>query len=635
MLAWAAPQPSQHMSTISDIKERLDIVSVVSEYVQLTKAGKNYKGLCPFHSEKHGSFFVFPDRQSWHCFGACGTGGDAFSFVMKKENVDFKEALSLLAARAGVTLEREPAPSTERSEEKERLLSAVEVAAEFYRTLLLTSDAGSGARDYVARRRIPLESEAGSAFRVGYSPSGWTTLKELLLGRGYTEQELVDTGLLVQREDGGTYDRFRDRLMFPVFEPSGKVIGFGARALGDLEPKYLNSPQSRIFDKSQVLYGIHRARSAARRKDRIILVEGYTDVLQAHEHGWDNVVAPMGTSLTEHHASALSRITKNIYLALDGDAAGQAAAMKTIRETTGRFRDAFGQRQVEEYGPRGKQTSRSVLDADIRIIILPAGRDPDEILAESPDEWAQLVDHAVPYVDFYVDTLLQSEDTSTARGKRSVIAACEPIISELEDSMDRSRFYSRLGRALKIPERELMAELARIDNRPLRGKNVAGKGPREPRGRPGSSSIEDYCHCLLLTHPTLRERAANLEREHFETTENRQLFEAWQQDDDADKLRSSLDAPLVEHLDFLLSKPFPPGVPNDEETQQRALDECILRLHERQAKRHQFLMEITLERERQEQGLDAELATLDQRGLASNERLQQIFLQRDRRTRDK
>jgi len=623
------------MSTISDIKERVDIVSVVSEYVQLTKAGKNYRGLCPFHSEKHGSFFVFPDRQTWHCFGACGTGGDAFSFVMKKENVEFKEALRLLAERAGVTLEQIPAPTTERDEEKERLLSAIDIAAEFYRSLLLTSPSAAAARDYVARRKIPLEGEVGEAFRVGYSPAGWTTLRDLLLGRGYTERELVDAGLLVQKEDGGTYDRFRDRLMFTVCDAGGRVVGFGARALGDLEPKYLNSPQSRIFDKGRLLYGIHRARTSARRQDRIILVEGYTDVLQAHQHGWDNVVAPMGTSLTEHHASLLSRITKNIYLALDGDEAGQAAAMKTIRETTGRFRNAFGQRTVAELGPKGKQTFRSVLDADIRIIVLPAGRDPDEIISETPDAWARLVDAAVPYVDFYVDTLTKSTDTSTARGKRELLAACEPVIAELEDTMDRSRFYSRLSRALKIPERDLLAEMGRIDRRASQVKMEPAASASKPQRRPGPLAIEEYCLSLLLTTPNLRDRAGTLECEHFESTENRQLYEAWQKDGDADRLRSSLDDPLAEHLDFLLSKPFPPGIPCDEETQKRALDECILRLQERQAKRHQFMMETTLERERLEQGLDAELATLDDAGVTSNERLHQIFLQRDHKGRDR
>ncbi len=623
------------MSTVSDVKERIDIVSVVSDYVQLTKAGKNYKGLCPFHSEKHGSFFVFPDRQSWHCFGACGTGGDAFEFVMRKENVDFHGALQLLAARAGIVLEPPSERAKERDEQKERLLSAVDTAAHYYHDLLLTSSAAAGARAYAVRRSLPIDGDGGNTFLLGYSPAGWTTLKELLLSRGFLEQELIDAGLLIQREDGGTYDRFRERLMFPILDEAGKVIGFGARALGDLEPKYLNSPQSRIFDKSRVLYGIHEARTSARRQDRIILVEGYTDVIQAHLHGWDNVVAPMGTSLTEHHAAALSRITKNIYLALDGDAAGRAAAMKTIRETTGRFREAFGQRSVVELGPKGKQSQRSVLDADIRIIMLPDGRDPDELIIGAPEMWKELVGNAVPYVDFYVDTLVKSIDTSTARGKRELIAACEPVISELEDAMDRARFYSRLSHALKLPERDLMAELRRVERStpPTR----AGNPPStvKPPARAPSRTVEEYCLCLLLTNPALRAQAARLECLHFDSTENRQLYDAWQKDGDMDHVRASLDVTLVEHLDFLLSKPFPPGIPSDEETQKRALDECILRLQERQAKRHQFMMETTLEQQRQEQGLEAELATLDQTGVTSNEALQQIFLQRDRRAREK
>lgn len=623
------------MSTISDIKERIDIVSLVSEYLPLTRTGKNYRGLCPFHSEKHGSFFVFPDRQTWQCFGACGTGGDVFSFIMKKENVDFKEAMRLLAARAGLTIERPSPVNIERDQELERLSSAVNIAVEFYRGLLLNSPLSVSARQYVDERHIPLTSEVGEAFRVGYSPPGWTTLKDMLGDRGYTEQELKDSGLLVEREDGTTYDRFRDRLMFPIFDRDGKAIGFGARALGDFQPKYLNSPQSKIFDKSRVLYGIHRARVAGRRQDRIILVEGYTDVLQAHERGWDCVVAPMGTSLTEHHAGLLSRITRNIYLALDGDEAGQAAAMKTIRETTGRLRDAFGQRIITDLGPGGKETFRSILDANIRIIMLPAGRDPDEILLEAPQEWNELVDQALPHVDFYVDTLARTADTSTARGKRELFAACMPVISELEDSMDSSRFYFRLSRALRIPERELEAELGRLMRQARRQRTTAPSGSQKPRRQPGGAAMEEYCLCLLLSAPELRNHAQSLEAGHFESTENRELFEAWRENPDTESLRLSLDDPLAEHLDFLLSTPFPPGIPCDEETQKRALDECILRMQEREAKRHQFMMQTTLERQRQEQGIEAELAALNQEGMASNERLHQLFLQRDPRRRQR
>lgn len=623
------------MSTISEVKERTDIVALVSEHVQLSKAGKNYKGLCPFHSEKHGSFFVFPDRQTWHCFGACGTGGDVFSFVMKRENVDFKGALQMLADRAGVALDSSTSSASHADDENERLFAALETAAEYYRSLLRDADSAAGARDYVARRKISPEGGTADAFRLGYSPAGWTVLKDLLLSRGYSEQELLDAGLLIQRENGGTYDRFRDRLMFPIFDASGRVIGFGARALGDLQPKYLNSPQSRVFDKSHVLYGIHRAKSAARRADRIILVEGYTDVIQAHQNGWDNVVAPMGTSLTEHHARLISRVTRNIYLALDPDEAGVAAAMKTIRETAGRLSTAFGQRTVTEFGPKGKQSFRSILDADIRIIVLPPGEDPDEILSRSPESWAQFVSSAVPYVDFYVDTLVRTTDTSSARGKRELLATCEPIIAELEDWMDRSRFYSRLSRALEIPERELMAEIASIESKRARSTGTLATDKASPAKRRTVNATEEYCLCLLLSKPELREHAEGLEADLFETTENRQIYEKWCSDTDLDVVRESLDAPLAEHLDFLLARSFPPGVPSDNETQQRALNECILRLQERQTKRQQFLIETTLQRERQEQGVDAELATLEKTGIASNTRLHEIFLRKNRRGREK
>ncbi|MBN1857328.1 MAG: DNA primase, partial [Dehalococcoidia bacterium] len=561
------------MSTISDIKERIDIVALLSEYVQLSKAGKNFKGLCPFHSEKHASFFVFPDRQTWRCFGSCGEGGDIFSFIMKKENLEFKEALELLAARAGVQVEKTRPADAPHDEARERLLSAVGAAAEHFRSLLLDSDAAKKARDYFGKRNIDIQGETASAFKLGYSPAGWNDLQDLLFSRGYTEQELLDAGLLVEREGGGTYDRFRDRLMFPIFDHAGKVIGFGARAIGDIQPKYINSPQSRIFDKGNVLYGIHIARTAARRAERIILVEGYTDVLQAHQHGWENVVAPMGTSLTEGQASALSRITRNIYLALDADAAGQNAAMKTIRETTGRFRGAFGQKTIAEMGPKGKAAFRTVLDADIRVIVMPTGSDPDETIAANPEQWTQLVDHAIPYVDFYVDTLVRSADTASARGKRELISQCEPIIAELEDAMERSRFYTQLSRALQIPEREVMAELSR--NRPLPGTTTIRQRLREERTarkKTRGDAKEEYCLSLLLTNPRLRQFATGLSAEHFEATENRHLFEAWNTSTDGDDIRSQLDASLAEHLDYLLSEPFPPGIPKDEETQRLALD---------------------------------------------------------------
>jgi DNA primase len=284
------------MSVITEVKQRLDIVELVSEYVTLQKAGRNFKALCPFHSEKHPSFFVFPAQQSWHCFGACGTGGDIFSFIMKKEGIDFGQALRLLAQRGGITLGPLEAPGKAVDEKKERLFQINEAATEYYHHLLSSTKAGEAARSYLARRKVMPETI--KEFRLGFSPDAWETIKDYLLGKGYTEKELVEAGLIIEKEEGGSYDRFRNRLVFPICDIQGRVTGFGARVLDDSLPKYINSSQTSIFDKSSSLYGVDRAKSAIRKENLAIIVEGYTDVLTAHQHSWQNVVGSMGTSLT-------------------------------------------------------------------------------------------------------------------------------------------------------------------------------------------------------------------------------------------------------------------------------------------------------------------------------------------------
>jgi DNA primase len=616
------------MSTISDVKERIDIVALVSEHVQLTRAGRNYRGLCPFHSEKHGSFFVFPERQTWRCFGACGTGGDIFSFVMKRENVDFPEALAMLAERAGVKLEKRQPRDDAEEQARERLLGAVDLAVQFYHGLLTSSEAGTAAREYIASRNI--SAETVESYRLGYSSTAWRAFKDHALSRGFQEHELVAAGLLIPREDGSTFDRFRGRIMFPILDSKGRAIGFGARALGDAQPKYMNSPQGVLFDKSGSLYGIHRAATAARRQDRIIIVEGYVDVLQAHQHGWENVVAPMGTSLTERHAREIARLTKNVYLALDADEAGVASAMKTIRETTGRFREAFGRRTVADVPSRDGLTSRTVLDADIKVLVLPAGKDPDEVIAANPDEWGRLVEEAKPYVDFYVETLLRSADPGSARGKRELIARCEPLIEEIGDSIEQARFYSLLSHSLGIPERGLQAELLTLRKQRLQSETAAA--PVAPRRRriPGAAT-EEYCLCLLLRNPALAGAESGLTADMFDSTENAELYLALAGASEVDSVRERLDASLNEHLDYLLTVPFPPGIPDDEQTQQLAFNDCVLHLQERLAKREQFMLETTLSRERTEDGIEAELAALERAGVESGRQLHDIFTRRSRK----
>jgi len=370
------------MSTIDEIKERLDIVDVVSAYVTLQKSGRNFKALCPFHTEKTPSFFVFPERQTWHCFGSCGTGGDIFSFMIKKEGLDFGEALKLLADRAGVKLASKQKGQA-RDDEWERLYSVNEAAAQYYHSLLLDDKQAEFARKYLGQRGI--SSETIESFELGYSPNSWDALYQHVTSKGYKSADLVNAGLGASKENGTVHDQFRNRLMIPIKNEAGKVAGFGARTLDGSNPKYLNSPQTAIFDKGGLLYGLDRAKEAIREQNLAIIVEGYMDVLTAHQHGFTNVVAPMGTSLTDRQMNVLKKLTRNISLALDADAAGEQATLRGLAVA----RQTFSERR--DYRERGWLEGDSRLQGNLKIILIPQGKDPDDVIRENPDEWTRLV----------------------------------------------------------------------------------------------------------------------------------------------------------------------------------------------------------------------------------------------------
>ena len=363
------------MSTVDEVKQKLDIVEVIGQYVKLTKAGRNFKAVCPFHNEKTASFYVFPERQSWHCFGACSTGGDVFTFVMKKEGLDFGETLRLLADKVGVSLPShiEPGP---RKDEKEKLFQANEAAAQYYHNLLVNSPAGEKAKNYLLGRGLTVKTI--NDFQLGVSPNAWEMLMMYLLEKGFSESELLDAGLILKTEEGKTHDRFHNRLMFPIRDNRGRTTGFSGRVLDDSLPKYMNSPQTAIFDKSGTIYGIDMAGSAIRSKDMAVIVEGYMDVIVAHQYGFNNVVASMGTAITEKHIAILKKLTKNIALALDPDAAGEEAMLRCV-----------------EY--------ENSLNNEIKVIILPSGKDPDEVIKEDSKLWQAAVEKAVPVIDYTID----------------------------------------------------------------------------------------------------------------------------------------------------------------------------------------------------------------------------------------
>jgi DNA primase len=593
------------MSVITEVKQRLDIVEFVSEYVTLQKAGRNFKGLCPFHSEKHPSFFVFPEQQSWHCFGACGTGGDIFSFIMKKEGIDFGEALRLLAQRGGITLSPLEAPNKAEDEKKERLFQINEAAVEYYHHLLLSAKAGEAARNYLARRKVMPETI--KEFRLGFSPDAWETLKNYLLGKGYTEKELLEAGLIIEKEEGGSYDRFRNRLMYPICDIQGRVTGFGARVLDDSLPKYINSPQTPVFDKSSSLYGIDKAKSAIRKKNLVIIVEGYMDVLTAHQHSWPNVVGSMGTSLTEKQVEGIKRLTSNITLALDADIAGEEATL------------------------RGKAIlAYSGIEAN--VISLPPGKDPDEVIGKEPVLWQKLVEQAMPIMDFAFQSVIGKVDINKARDKSLAMQKLLPSIHEIKDPTQKFHYVDKLARALKM-ERSAV-EVASQKLKTAKERPQLNKPTEQSRiaRQFVSSHIEERCLALLLQYPELRALAGEVSPEHFESTENREVFVKWQHSSDIPDLENKLDTSLLEHLHYLVDKnfPFPPAIRESERTRHRDLAQCILRLREKLSRKLETEKEATLEIEREKGGISSELSKLEEQGISSGQQLQEIFVKKEK-----
>lgn len=431
------------MSVTDEIKARIDIVSYVQRYVpSLKKSGRNYKACCPFHNEKTPSFIVNPERGSWHCFGACAEGGDIFTFAQKVNGWDFKEALRELAGQAGVQLRAQTPQQKEEDEKLERLRGMLATAADYYHGRLQEADA-QPVRDYIDVER-GLRAETVERFQLGYAPPGWDFMLNALRGLGYRAEEIIEGGLAAQSEAGRVFDRFRNRLMIPIHDPRGRVVGFGARALDPADNvKYINSPQGPLFDKSRLLFGLDFARRFIRDSGRAIIVEGYFDVIQAHQAGHQNVVAQMGTSMTEAQLRLLApRLAKRVVLALDTDEAGINATRRSLEVARG----------VLERDYSGK------LSVDMRILQAPAGKDPDDFLRESPGEWEALLDSARSVADFVIE--LETADLrpdSSLLEKQTVAQSILPLLLAVENDLLRHDNLQKLARRLRIRESELLA----------------------------------------------------------------------------------------------------------------------------------------------------------------------------------
>ncbi len=456
------------MSVIQEIKDRLDIVQYIQQYVPLKKAGRNYKACCPFHTEKTPSFIVNPDRQSWRCFGSCSEGGDIFSFVQKYHGWSFAEALQELGKQAGVEVHKQTPQQKEHNEELERLRSLLKTAADAYHQFLLNQDNDDArATLQYAREKRGLTDETIQHFCIGYAPPGWQNMLEHLLELGYEEKQVVDSGLAIRNDSGRVYDRFRNRLMIPIRDARGRVIGFGARALDpDDNAKYINSPQTSVFDKSHVLFGLDSAKRAIRDSETAVIVEGYMDVIQAQQAGFTNVVAQMGTALTETQLKLIvPRYAQKIILALDSDAAGQSATRRSL-EVARRTLQA-------DYAGR--------MSVDIRILQIPGAKDPDDLLRETPEQWQTLVDNAKPVAEYVIEAEMATlPENASLQERESLARRVLPILLASESNLYRKDNIQKLALRLRIAESDLLAWAQE------QRRTEAARPPREPQPPPPS-----------------------------------------------------------------------------------------------------------------------------------------------------
>jgi DNA primase len=479
------------MEAKEEVRSRLNIEDVIGEYVQLKRAGRNFKGLSPFSGEKTPSFFVSPDKQIWHDFSS-NKGGDIYSFVMEVEGLDFRATLELLARKAGVDLSMyESTSSRDFSQKKQRLLSAVNLAATFYQRQLFTS---AGAIEYVSKKR-GLNKQVVHDFRIGYAPNASDSLMNFLMGKGYAKTELHDAGLIGSR---GT-DMFRNRMMVSLADGQGQAIGFTARQVDDDAngPKYINTPQTLLYDKGRHVFGLHLAKEAIRTSDYAVVVEGNMDVISSHQSGVKQVVATAGTALTEHHLKALSRLTPHIRLCFDGDKAGIAATERAIpiAQTVG---------------------------VELSIITLPGeAKDPDELIRQDISAWVAAIDNARPALEWLIEQYKARVDVTTAAGKRELSTQALNVLARIDNPVEREHYLRQIseatGTTLGALE-ERLDQLIMPDEKRLKPIKV------EPSVNKDEYAYQDYLLALMAIEPAVHDVVKKMKTEELEGDDRQELF---------------------------------------------------------------------------------------------------------------
>lgn len=498
------------MDAKEEVRQRLAIEDVIGEYVQLKRAGRNWKGLSPFSSEKTPSFVVSPDKGIWHDFSS-GKGGDMFSFVMEMEGLEFRQALEVLARRAGVDMEQfRQTPGSGSGKSKERLYEANELACKFYQLQFSKSKL---AYEYALGKRA-FSKETALQWRLGYSPNNGTALVDFLKKRGFSESEIKLAGLS-SKNYRGLSDMFRGRLQIPLCDGQGRVVGFTARLLADdpKAPKYINTPSTPLYDKSRHVFGLHLAKEAIRKTQFVVLAEGNLDVISSHQAGVRQVVATAGTALTEPHLKALNRLTGDIRLCFDADKAGVAATERAIPVA-------------------------SKVGVNLQVVTIPSGKDPDELVRQDVQAWKQVIEKPQYAADWLIDRYTTMLDISTAVGKRQLSDVVLAVIRQLPDAVEQDHYLGKLAELLQVNKKALVEKLASGTSeatRPLRrAKNHPEQTTKDEDFIREAVKTEEHFMALVLLQPKLRQFAYPLQPEMFYGEHTRRVFAFLQEHPDFD-----------------------------------------------------------------------------------------------------
>ena len=569
------------MTLVDDIKSRLDIVDVVSGYIGLKQAGSNFKAPCPFHDEKTPSFIVSPGRQTWHCFGACSTGGDLISFVMKRESMEFGEAVRLLADRAGVSIGT-PVIKTKSTS----IFEMNESASRFFSSLL-HSETGQVARDYLKSRGIDQSTAQNFGLGVSPTPATNSSIYHHLKSEGFSEEQIIESKLINKYQDGNTGDFFRNRIMFPIKNRRGKIAGFGARSIDNSEPKYINTPKTDVFDKSSILYGLDVSHQSIISERQAIVVEGYMDVIAAHQHATNNVIASMGTAVTDTQLSQLKSLCDTLILALDSDTAGKEATLRKLEEI---LIDSVDKNMMGFNRRIGPIIRRDLVE--IKICLLPEGSDPDDLIRNDLTAWQKLIKESVTAQEFMIESLPRRFDLQSGSGKTAALEWISGLIYA-SNPFDQQNYKEKIAGKLEIEATKLdpiLREMGRKSKTSKRSRNT--NRPRYPRPEsnpaqdiPNSEvSLDEYTLAIMIKSPDLTDVPDNFSPECFIRSEDREIFTQLLETGKLEVLKSNIDDSLKPRLEQILDIQLKPI---DLSESINILKQCFSRIEERHLRKLQ------------------------------------------------